>query len=102
MPVAVLLIRGRGILLKHQTPDTPFKLGRYGYLCNSVAVTFVGVTTVFFCFPTAVPVDTDSMNYVSAVIGILLVLLGVYWAIYGKRFEGPVCLSVVMVGEMNR
>ncbi|KAF2797977.1 amino acid transporter [Melanomma pulvis-pyrius CBS 109.77] len=90
IPVSVLLIRGRSVLVKHQTPDTPFQLGRYGYLCNVVAVIFVSVTTVFFCFPTAVPVGTDTMNYVSAVIGIFLVLLGAYWGVYGKRFEGPV------------
>jgi choline transport protein len=64
-------------------------------MCNSVAVVFVGMTTVFFCFPTSVPVNTDTMNYVSAVIGIFLVLLGVYWAVYWKRFEGPVCICFV-------
>jgi choline transport protein len=93
MPVAVLLIQGRSVLLKYQTSDTPFKLGRYGCMCNNVAVLFVGVTTVFFCFPTAVYVDTDTMNYVSAVIGIFLVLLVVYWAVYGKRFEGRYVFS---------
>jgi nitrogen fixation-related uncharacterized protein len=29
------------------------------------------------------------MNYVSAVIGIFLLVLSVYWALYGKQFEGP-------------
>ncbi|KAF2114462.1 choline transport protein [Lophiotrema nucula] len=89
LPVVVLLIRGRAELLRHQTPETPFKLGRYGYLCNVIAVVFVGVTTVFFCFPGALPVSKDNMNYVSAVIGIFLVLLSAYWIMYGSRFEGP-------------
>jgi amino acid transporter len=92
LPVAILLIRGRGALIKHQTIDTPFKLGKYGYLCNIVSVVFVGVTTVFFCFPAMVPVDSNTMNYVSAVLGIFLVLLIAYWLIYGKRFEGPVSI----------
>lgn len=90
IPVFILLIRGRSVLIAHQTPDTPFKLGKWGYVCNGVAVTFVGVTTVFFCFPGALPVGTDSMNYVSGVIGIFLVLLTIYWLVYGGRFEGPV------------
>jgi len=31
--------------------------------------------------------DTD---YVTAVIGIFLILIGTYWLVYGKTFEGPV------------
>jgi len=93
IPVLVLLIRGRGILLAHQKPETPFKLGRWGYLCNSVAVVFVGVTTIFFCFPGALPVATGTMNYVSVVIGILILLVAAYWWFYGDRFEGPVSIS---------
>lgn len=97
LPIAILLIRGRGALLQYQTPDTPFKLGKYGYLCNIVAVVFVGVTTVFFCFPAMVPVDSNTMNYVSAVLGIFLVLLIAYWIVYGNRFEGPVSIALFIL-----
>ncbi|KAF2001725.1 amino acid transporter [Amniculicola lignicola CBS 123094] len=89
LPVFILLIRGRSTLTRHQTPDTPFKLGNLGYLCNGVATVFVGVTTAFFCFPGALPTSKDTMNYVTAVLGIFLLLLGIYWVVYGKQFEGP-------------
>lgn len=92
IPVAVLCISGRGVLESMQTPDTPFKLGHtLGLICNWVSVVFVAVTSVFFCFPPGLPVTAGSMNYVSAVIGIFLVLLTRYWFVYGHRFEGPVC-----------
>lgn len=30
------------------------------------------------------------VDYVTAVIGIFLLLIGTYWIVYGKTFEGPV------------
>lgn len=30
------------------------------------------------------------VDYVTAVIGIFLLLIGTYWILYGKTFEGPV------------
>ncbi|RTE80646.1 hypothetical protein BHE90_004890 [Fusarium euwallaceae] len=88
-PVITLLIRGRGILKAHQNADTPFKLGRWGHVVNWVSSIFVVVTSVFFCFPTAIPVSGNTMNYVCVVIGILVVLIALYWLFYGHRFEGP-------------
>jgi hypothetical protein len=60
---------------------------------------FVGVTTIFFCFPGTLPVGTNSMNYVSGVIGIFLVLLTAYWFVYGTRFEGPVSARLISFCE---
>ncbi|UPL01103.1 hypothetical protein LCI18_012037 [Fusarium solani-melongenae] len=100
-PVITLLIRGRGILKAHQNADTPFKLGRWGHAVNWLACVFVVVTSVFFCFPTAIPVSGNTMNYVCVVIGILVVLIALYWLFYGHRFEGPLVIaaSVARRGE---
>ncbi|KAI2625099.1 amino acid transporter [Hypoxylon sp. NC1633] len=99
IPVVVLLLRGRGVLAQHRARararaaeghDAPyFALGRAGYALNVVAAVFVIVTSVFFCFPTVLPVSGDEMNYVVVVIGIFLILVGTYWFAYGKTFEGP-------------
>ncbi|KAI1380981.1 amino acid transporter [Hypoxylon crocopeplum] len=89
IPVVVLLLRGRGILKQYQSEHTYFALGRSGYALNIVASIFVIVTSVFFCFPTTLPVSGDEMNYVVVVIGIFLILVGTYWFAYGKTFEGP-------------
>jgi uncharacterized membrane protein len=56
---------------------------------NWIAVLFVAITSVFFCFPGALPVDSNHMNYVSVVIGIFVLVCSIYWFVYGKRFEGP-------------
>ncbi|KAJ3530688.1 hypothetical protein NM208_g9215 [Fusarium decemcellulare] len=89
-PILVLIVRGRKILHKFQTPETPWKLGdRLGLFLNWVAVLYVGITSVFFCFPPALPVTANSMNYVSVVMGIFFVILAGYWMVYGKTFEGP-------------
>lgn len=90
IPITALVIRGRSIITQYQTEETPFKLGRWGWLCNIVSIIYVYVTNVFFCFPAAIPVNTNNMNYVSAVIGVFVILLGSYYVIYGIRFEGPV------------
>lgn len=89
IPITVLLLRGRSTLTQFQNDETPFKLGKWGYPCNVISVVFVYVTNVFFCFPAAIPVNTNTMNYVSAVIGVFVVLLGAYYMVYGHRFEGP-------------
>ena len=89
LPITVLLLRGRSTITRFQTDETPFKLGKWGYPCNIISVIFVYVTNVFFCFPAAIPVNTDNMNYVSAVIGVFVILLGTYYLVYGYRFEGP-------------
>ncbi|KAJ4204996.1 hypothetical protein NW759_014662 [Fusarium solani] len=107
-PILILNIRGRKILIQHQSPTTPWKLGnRLGPTLNWVAVLYVLVTYVFFCFPPVLPVTLSSMStfpeffvaganlltrnpdYVSAVISIFLIILTSYWLVYGKQFEGP-------------
>ncbi|KAI1459182.1 amino acid/polyamine transporter I [Annulohypoxylon moriforme] len=88
-PVITLLVRGRSILGQFRSERTYFDLGRAGWALNVVAAIFVVVTSVFFCFPTGLPVSGDEMNYVVVVIGIFFILVGTYWVVNGKAFEGP-------------
>jgi choline transport protein len=90
IPITVLVIRGRSTLTQYQTDETPFKLGKWGWSCNVVSIVYVYVTNVFFCFPAAIPVNENNMNYVSALIGVFVILLGTYYLVYGQRFTGPV------------
>ncbi|KAH8735204.1 amino acid permease-domain-containing protein [Ilyonectria robusta] len=92
-PIFLLIIRGRKVLARFQTAETPFKLGdRWGIIVNLIAATYVAITTVFFCFPPGLPVSANFMNYVPAVIGIFAVLVVACWWIYRNTFEGPVSL----------
>ncbi|KAI0473271.1 amino acid/polyamine transporter I [Xylariaceae sp. FL0804] len=89
LPVIALIVRGRRVLEQHQSEHTYFALGKSGGALNWIAAVFVVATSIFFCFPTSLPVSGDSMNYVTVVIGIFLVLTGTSWVVHGKAFEGP-------------
>ncbi|KAI1332813.1 choline transport protein [Xylariaceae sp. FL0255] len=92
-PVIVLLIRGRRVLKEWQSESTFFALGKSGHFLNWVAAIFVVVTSVFFTFPTALPVSGSNMSkalhYVVVVIAIFVILVSGYWIAFGKTFEGP-------------
>ncbi|KAK7184754.1 choline transport protein (amino acid permease) [Paraphaeosphaeria sporulosa] len=102
IPITVIVARGRSVLTQYQTDETPFKLGKWGWLCNIVSVIYVFVTNVFFCFPAAIPVNTNNMNYVSAVIGVFVILLGAYYIFYGKQFTGPKFEAILETVEHER
>ncbi|KAF4946103.1 hypothetical protein FSARC_14273 [Fusarium sarcochroum] len=86
-PVVILLVRGRQLVLA----DPPeFSLGHtLGYIANYTAVIFVLVTSVFFCFPPAIPVNVSTMNYVTAVLGIFIIFVTALWFLKRKSYEGP-------------
>ncbi|KAI5465059.1 amino acid/polyamine transporter I [Mariannaea sp. PMI_226] len=89
-PVTALLIRGRKILAQYQSNKTPARMGRkFGAVINFIAAAFVIITSMFFCFPAALPVSANTMNYVCAVVGGFYLLIGIYWLVYGKSFQGP-------------
>ncbi|KAL0937196.1 choline transport protein (amino acid permease) [Colletotrichum truncatum] len=88
LPVMILLVRGRR-LLSANPPEFSLGQGILGYVTNWVAVLFVLVTSVFFCFPPAIPIDISTMNYVTAVIGIFIVYATVLWTVKRKTYNGP-------------
>ena len=88
IPQAVLLFRERDNVL----PPRWLKLGRgLGIFSNAFSCAWMTLYTIFLCFPLAIPVTAQSMNYVSVVLtgGCLFVLL--LWFVGGKRnsFSGP-------------
>ncbi|KAF4966003.1 hypothetical protein FSARC_6258 [Fusarium sarcochroum] len=89
-PVIALLVRGRSILREHQSDKTPAKMGsRVGVVVNTIAAGFVVITSIFFCFPSDLPVSTKTMNYVSAVVGGFCFVITLYWLTCGHSFQGP-------------
>ncbi|KAM0276642.1 hypothetical protein ACHAQH_006551 [Verticillium albo-atrum] len=86
-PVLILLIRGRSFI---STPPE-FSLGRgiFGYIVNYTAVIFVLVTSVFFCFPPAIPISISTMNYVTAVLGIFIIFVCGLWLNKRHTYQGP-------------
>ncbi|KAF4962408.1 hypothetical protein FSARC_9517 [Fusarium sarcochroum] len=85
LPQAALLVRGRGCL-----PERAFSLGKAGYTVNTIATLFVMLFSVSFCFPSFMPVNSSSMNYLIVVMAIGLLFTTVLW--FGglrKTFTGP-------------
>lgn len=85
LPQAVLLFRGRGCL-----PERSFSLGKAGPAVNLVATLFVIFFSITFCFPTDMPVDASSMNYLVVVMAIAILFpIAGWWGGLKKTFTGP-------------
>ncbi|EXJ85333.1 hypothetical protein A1O1_05697 [Capronia coronata CBS 617.96] len=86
VPQGILLYRGRNKVL----PSRSFKLGPLGPFVNAFSCVWCTFYTIIFCFPTFLPAEVGSMNYVSVVVVGIIVIIAVLW--YGgkrKTFVGP-------------
>jgi hypothetical protein len=69
----------------------PFNLGRFSVPLNIISIIWICFFSIILCFPAVNPVDAQSMNYASLMIGGVLVLsLGFWFAVGHKRYTGPV------------
>lgn len=80
IPVVLLLMKGRDNI-KHG----PFWMGRFGLFCNYVLLIWTAFTLVMYSFPYSKPIKAGTMNYVSAVYGVVAVIIMGYWYARGKR-----------------
>ncbi|CUS13847.1 unnamed protein product [Tuber aestivum] len=84
IPVILLLMKGRGNI-KHG----PFWAGKPGLVANLVLLFWTGFTLIMYSFPYTKPVKSGTMNYVSAVYGVVFILTIGYWFARGNRtFRG--------------
>ncbi|KAA1475343.1 amino acid transporter [Dentipellis sp. KUC8613] len=69
----------------------PFTLGRWSWPLNVASALFTIFICVLFVLPTARPVTPQNMNYAVVAVGGIFVLVGLAWALWGRRrFRGPV------------
>ena len=47
--------------------DSPYSLGKFGFIINGICVCWIILAIVLFCMPVSLPVDADTMNYASVV-----------------------------------
>ncbi|KAL8949761.1 MAG: hypothetical protein Q9222_004160 [Ikaeria aurantiellina] len=86
IPVLCLLIRGR-----NNINHGPFWLGPFGLFSNIVLLLWTGFTVIMYSFPPVYPVDAGNMNYVSAVYGVITLIIVVDWFARGRRhYRGQV------------
>ncbi|KAH6997300.1 amino acid/polyamine transporter I [Ilyonectria destructans] len=85
IPFACNLLTGR-----KNFPRGPFHLGNMGVAINGLAVLFIILFDIFFCFPLALPFDATTMNYNSVILCGVVFITGVWWLIHAtKHYPGP-------------
>jgi amino acid transporter len=85
LPILVSVVRHRNMV-----KNSPYSLGRFGYVINMVAVVWIVLATALFCMPTALPVTPSSMNYASVVFTFFALVSVLWYLVYArKHFTGP-------------
>ena len=69
----------------------PFYMGqRLGMAVNLIALVYIMVTVVFFCFPLVLPATVQNMNYTSVIIIGLMFFVAIWWILRARReYQGP-------------
>ncbi|KAF1991637.1 amino acid transporter [Aulographum hederae CBS 113979] len=80
IPVVCLLVKGRNNI-KHG----PFWLGPIGLFANCVLLCWTLFTLVMYSFPFTMPVAASNMNYVSAVYGVVVIIMATDWLVRGRK-----------------
>lgn len=75
------------IFKRNQIQHGPFWLNKFGIglFCNIALVVWAIFTTIFYNFPSVMPVDAGNMNYSSAVFGVVFVIFFCDWIIRGRK-----------------
>jgi choline transport protein len=75
---------------RKQIVPGPFHLGKWGYAINIASIAYIVVTVVIFCFPYSWPVTTQTMNWTSPIVGIMIGLITLWWFVSGRgKYRGP-------------
>ena len=70
-------------------PGVFWMKGWIGYAVNIIACVYMIVFMIIYCFPYAMPVDAEGMNYSSLVTGGLTIFVGIWWFFGSKNYVGP-------------
>ncbi|SJM88853.1 related to choline transport protein [Zygosaccharomyces bailii] len=83
------------ITRKRNIPRGSFWMGKWGYAINIISCMYIVVFFVIYCFPYALPVAADDMNYTSVMTCGLGVLVSIWWFIHGRgQYKGPVIAEI--------
>ncbi|KAL1682103.1 amino acid/polyamine transporter I [Schizophyllum commune] len=93
IPIIVLLVGGRrGVegSLGKGIEGAPYALGKWGWVCNVVAVLWVALEMVLFSMPAVLPVEEGTMNYASVVFVDFAAISACWYMINGRfHYAGP-------------
>ena len=71
--------------------------GWIGWAVNGIALAYMVVFIIIFCFPYALPTNAKSMNYSCVITGGWTVLVGAFWLVRQKDYKGPPVLRQEVV-----
>jgi choline transport protein len=71
------------------TPGWFWMRGPIGFVVNGISCLYIIAFTVIFCFPFALPVDAQTMNYTCLMTGGLTLTVAVFWFWRRKEYLGP-------------
>lgn len=100
IPTLLVLWRGRSTF-----QHGPFWYPKLGLLANIILLVWTVVAFIFYCFPTYADVNASQMNYVSAVLVLIAVLITSLWFLYGKKnynvIEVKEADAIVLYSRLN-
>ncbi|KAK4662384.1 uncharacterized protein QC763_700110 [Podospora pseudopauciseta] len=84
-PIAVSMLEGRA-----QVRGGKFFLGKFGWLCNIIALAWSALALPLFCMPALLPVTPETVNYAPAVLVGFVAIAAAWYAVWGhKNYRGP-------------
>ncbi|KAM0463012.1 hypothetical protein ACHAPV_003137 [Trichoderma viride] len=89
IPAALLIYRRRSekVLPRKRAFKVPEVVG---WACNIGTIVAAVIETVFFTFPTVLPVTGGNMNYAAVVLAIIAIVMAVNWFAFAKKhYQGP-------------
>ncbi|KAK3341355.1 amino acid permease-domain-containing protein [Lasiosphaeria hispida] len=90
LPFAGNILSGRKYF-----PKGPFHLGKFGMPVNILAVLFITLFNIFYCFPYALPTTEETMNYNAVILAGVVALTGIWWVTHAVRhYPGPKVMTL--------
>ncbi|KAJ6502842.1 choline transport protein [Mycena vitilis] len=75
---------------RKNVPHGAFWMGRFGLVVNAISVLLIVFTNIIFCFPYALPVTVQAMNYNSVILIGCVTLTVFWWVVHGRtNYPGP-------------
>lgn len=75
----------RLIWVRNDMPKGPFSLGKFGLPLNVISVIWACFFGVILCIPSFHPVEPETMNWASVMIGGVMIFSVFFWFISGRK-----------------
>ncbi|KDN60390.1 putative choline transporter [Colletotrichum sublineola] len=95
IPFAANMLSGRKYF-----PRGPFHLGKAGYIIDGLAVLFIILFDVLFCFPFVLPATEATMNWSSVILVGTVAVSALWWTFHAlKHYPVPKVMDLYIVTD---